>query len=98
VQLLASSREALGIAGETAYRVPSLPIPRSEFQNPATEALHTGGVTGAQLDLLMQYDAVRLFMERAVAARADFQLTNANAPAIAQICFQLDGIPLALEL
>jgi len=98
VQLLASSREALGIAGETAYRVPSLPIPGSEFRIPISEAKDTGVIEGAQYSVLMQYDVVRLFIERAVAARADFQMTNANAPAVAQICYRLDGIPLAIEL
>ncbi len=47
---------------------------------------------------LGQYDAVRLFIERARRARPTFSVSEANAPAIAQICFRLDGIPLALEL
>ena len=95
LQLLASSREALGIAGETAFRVPSLacPDPHAEAAT-ATEP----GAAANQLASLLQYDAVRLFIDRATAARADFQVTNANAPAVAQICFRLDGIPLAIEL
>ena len=47
---------------------------------------------------LSQYDAVVLFVDRARRARPSFAVTEANAPAIAQICYRLDGIPLALEL
>jgi predicted ATPase/class 3 adenylate cyclase len=82
LQLLASSREALGIAGEATYHVPSLPIPNPN--DPLTE--------------LVKYDSVRLFVERAVAAKSSFAITNANAAAVAQICYRLDGIPLAIEL
>jgi predicted ATPase/DNA-binding SARP family transcriptional activator len=84
VRLLASSREALGIAGETAHRVPplSLPDPRQSHD----------------LAALAQNDSVRLFVERAAAAYPPFRLTAHNAPAIAQIVRRLDGIPLAIEL
>src|SRR5207237_7680043 len=50
------------------------------------------------LDTLIGYEAVRLFLERAEAVMLDFVLTGDNAPAVAQVCQQLDGIPLALEL
>src|SRR5204862_3931994 len=50
------------------------------------------------LERLRQYEAVRLFIERAQAAKADFAVTNASAPAVAEICYRLDGLPLALEL
>ena len=50
------------------------------------------------LDTLPQYEAVRLFVERAQTALPGFRLTNDNALAVAQVCHQLDGIPLALEL
>src|SRR5690606_8287096 len=50
------------------------------------------------LQRLTQYEAVKLFIERATAVRPDFQITNANAPALAEICSRLDGIPLAIEL
>jgi predicted ATPase/class 3 adenylate cyclase len=83
VNILASSREALGITGETAYRVPSLPLP---------------DVQAANLDALTQNDCVRLFVERATATHSPFRLTTKNAPAIAQIGRRLDGIPLAIEL
>ncbi len=81
--LLATSREALGIAGETPYLVPTLTTP-----DPAHATFET----------LPQYEAVRLFVERAQTTLAGFALTNDNAPAVAQVCQQLDGIPLAIEL
>ncbi len=70
LKILASSREALGIAGEVAYRIPSL---------------------GAS-------ESTQLFVDRARAAHPTFNLTAANASAVAQICSRLDGIPLAIEL
>jgi predicted ATPase/class 3 adenylate cyclase len=85
VKLLATSREALGIAGEAAYRVPSLSLPPVQL---ATSNFQT----------LTQYESVRLFIDRALAVQPDFSVTSANAPALAQICHRLDGIPLALEL
>ena len=84
VHLLASSREPLGVAGEQAYRVPSLSLPDPK--------------KGETAVALSQYEAVSLFIERARAVRADFAVTDANAPAVAQVCFRLDGIPLAIEL
>jgi predicted ATPase len=83
LHILATSREALGITGETVYLVPSLTTP-----DPLKSTL----------DILLQYEAVRLFVERSQATIHDFALTKANASAIAQICHHLDGIPLALEL
>ncbi len=85
LRVLASSREALGIAGETAFRVPSLSLPPPQSRI-------------ADLHSLNQYEAVRLFIDRASAVRPGFQMTEANAPAIAQICHRLDGVPLAIEL
>ncbi len=84
LKILATSREALNIAGETAFRVPSLALPDPQQLPP--------------LEILSQYDSIRLFIERAQAARSDFQLSDANARAISQICQRLDGIPLAIEL
>jgi predicted ATPase/class 3 adenylate cyclase len=85
VKILATSREAFGIGGETAYRVPSLSLPPKDAS--------LGDVAS-----LSQYEAVRLFIDRAMAVQPDFSVTNGNAPALAQICHRLDGIPLALEL
>ncbi|MGQ0603380.1 MAG: helix-turn-helix domain-containing protein, partial [Anaerolineales bacterium] len=84
LKLLATSREALNIAGETVLGVPSLSRPDAHLFTDAAGA--------------MQSEAVRLFVDRVMAAKPDFKLTNANAPAVAQICQRLDGIPLALEL
>ena len=84
VRVLATSREALGITGEVAWRVPSLPVPPPE--PPPT------------VDDLTRYDAVRLFVDRAGAALPSFALTAQNASAVAGVCHRLDGIPLALEL
>jgi len=83
VKILASSREALSVPGETAYRVPSLALPEPD-------------ATG--LEVVGRTDAAELFADRAQAANPRFALTAANAPAVAQICRRLDGIPLALEL
>jgi non-specific serine/threonine protein kinase len=83
VRVLATSREALSIAGEVIWPVPPLPLP-------ATDAVSPDEVGAA--------DAARLFVERARAVQPGFALTIANAPAAAQTCRQLDGIPLAIEL
>jgi predicted ATPase/class 3 adenylate cyclase len=84
LKILVTSREALGIGGETAYRVPSLPLPdpRQLYD----------------LNALAQNDCVHLFVDRAIAAYPSFRLKEKNAPAIADICRRLDGIPLAIEL
>jgi predicted ATPase/transcriptional regulator with XRE-family HTH domain len=84
LRVLATSREALGLTGEVAWRVPSLAVPDSHHQLTLAEL-------GAN-------PSVRLFVERAVAGEPCFTLTERNAPAVAQICRRLDGIPLALEL
>lgn len=84
VTVLATSRAPLRVGGETDWRVPSLSLP-SELELEAVDAV-------------AQSDAVRLFIERALKVRPNFAVTAANAPAIAQICFDLDGIPLAIEL
>jgi predicted ATPase/class 3 adenylate cyclase len=84
VKILASSREALSIGGEATYRVPSLAAPDPQHV--------------PSLEVLTQYDAVRLFIERAKAVMPSFEVNDVNAPAVAQLCYHLDGIPLALEL
>lgn len=92
VKILASSREALGIAGETTFRVPSLEIPTPKHVLSGTE--------GIQLSIadLAKYDSIRLFTDRAAMVQPSFAVTLHNASAITQICNRLDGIPLAIEL
>ncbi len=84
LKIIATSREALRCEGEVLHKVLSLAHPEPKDINTPLE--------------LSQYEAVRLFIERALAVNTDFRVTNENAPALAQICYQLDGIPLAIEL
>jgi predicted ATPase/class 3 adenylate cyclase len=89
LRILASSREPLGIAGETAWPLPPLSLPD-----------HWRDITSGPdaIERLTQFEAVRLFIERATLARPAFQLSNDNVHLVAQICWRLDGIPLAIEL
>jgi len=82
--LLASSRERLRIAGEQTYPVPALSVPDTD------DAAHEAS--------LMRFEAARLFVDRATAARPAFKVDARSAGAIVAICVRLDGIPLALEL
>ncbi|MFQ5809045.1 MAG: tetratricopeptide repeat protein [Armatimonadota bacterium] len=84
LRVLATSREALGIVGETPYHLRSLSLPPVDQE---------GGVAG-----VASSEAARLFVERAQDLRPDFGITEPNAAAVAQICRRLDGIPLAIEL
>ena len=84
LRVLVSSRTALRVSGEQEFPVPPLALPD-------LKALPS-------LAALSQFEAVRLFIERAVAVKPDFQATNENAPAIAGICERVDGLPLAIEL
>lgn len=84
VTALVTSRALLKVYGEREYPVPPLQLP--------------DGASSGQLATLSQYAAVALFIERAVAVRPTFAVTNENAPAVAEICIRLDGLPLAIEL
>ncbi len=84
VRILASSREGLNVTGEQTYRVPSLSLPDAKVASTPEN--------------LSQYEAVRLFIDRAMQVKPGFTVTNQNAPALASICHRVDGIPLALEL
>jgi predicted ATPase/class 3 adenylate cyclase len=84
LRILATSREVLGVTGETAWHVPSLSVPDPQRLPP--------------LDRFTEYEAVRLFIDRAMASAPQFALMSSNAPAVAQVCHRLDGIPLAIEL
>ena len=82
--ILATSREPLRTSGEVVWRLPSLSLPQPEVvTNP---------------NIIARYEAIRLFILRAAAAAPGFSLNTANAPIVRNICEQLDGIPLAIEL
>lgn len=94
VRVLATSREALGVPGETTWQVPPLSVPDPNRMGVGRH----GGMTEDLAAALGQFEAVRLFIDRAMLAQPHFAVTNENAPAVAQICHRLDGIPLAIEL
>ena len=100
VSILATSREALRIAGEVQYRVPSLsvPPPIDAAKRPSEDAVEGDDSARLVLSEVQGYEAVRLFCERARAVQTHFALQPQNAAAVAQICRRLDGIPLAIEL
>ena len=80
--IIATSREPLHVAGEQTYPLQALSLPEPS----------------ASAEAMGRSEAVQLFVERARRQLPDFELTNAGAPAVAQLCIHLDGIPLALEL
>jgi predicted ATPase/transcriptional regulator with XRE-family HTH domain len=82
--VLATSRAPLRLSGEHQLAVPPLSLPEPEPQPTVAGILH--------------FEAPALFVQRAVAAQADFAVTPENAPAVAEVCRRLDGLPLALEL
>jgi predicted ATPase/DNA-binding CsgD family transcriptional regulator/transcriptional regulator with XRE-family HTH domain len=84
LRILATTREAFAIVGETALLVPPLSLPGPEHSQSA--------------EALLGSEAVRLFVERACAVQPAFALTGENSTAVAEICLRLDGLPLALEL
>ena len=84
LKVIATSREPLHLHGEQEYSVPALVLP-DLGRRESTEALS-------------QYEAVELFIQRGRAVNPRFEVTNANAPAVAEVCVRLDGLPLAIEL
>jgi predicted ATPase/class 3 adenylate cyclase/Tfp pilus assembly protein PilF len=84
LKILATSREPLGVAGETVWCIPSLSIPSID--------------DNLSIENLLQHESVRLFIERAVAVKPQFIINHQNMLSVAQICARLDGIPLAIEL
>jgi predicted ATPase/DNA-binding CsgD family transcriptional regulator len=84
LRVLACSREPLGAEGEAIFQVPSLPVPTTA--QPSTP------------QAISEFPSVRLFVDRARLARPDYQVAEHNAAAIAEICQQVDGIPLAIEM
>jgi non-specific serine/threonine protein kinase len=101
---LVTSRALLHVAGEYVFAVPPLasPAPDASGARPPAPAGHDadadGGVEPFGPGPLLEYAAVRLFVERARAVQPGFELTEHNAPAVAAICARLDGLPLAIEL
>ncbi len=84
LHVLATSRVMLDIPGEHAWRVPALGLPDTSLS--------------LTVEALSQFDAVRLFCDRARRSRPNFELTTVNGPTVAEICHRLGGIPLAIEL
>ncbi|MFN8472223.1 MAG: tetratricopeptide repeat protein [Anaerolineae bacterium] len=84
VNVLVTSREVLGLPGEKEFEVPPLTTPDPTHLPP--------------FEQMLEFEAVRLFVERAQDVRPDFSLTPKNAATVAEICYRLDGLPLAIEL
>src|SRR5215213_3791689 len=84
LEVLATSRAPLRVRAEWEYPVAPLGLPPRQIPPPPEQ--------------LSEYEAVRLFVERARAVQPEFALDDANAPAVAEICHRLDGLPLAIEL
>src|SRR5947207_797623 len=84
LKILVTSRAALHVYGEHEFPVPALAVPDSRSMPP--------------VEVLSQYSAVALFVQRAVAAKPDFELNRENALAVTEICARLDGLPLSIEL
>ena len=85
IKWLVTSREALHLRGEHRFPVPPLTLPDATARRPSAVQL-------------LRSEAIRLFVERAQAIQPAFELTDDNAPAVAEICLRLDGLPLAIEL
>ena len=83
LKILATSREELNIAGEAVYTMPTFPLPEPGMNS---------------LEMLTEYESVKLFAERAELALTSFQLTQENIQSVVNICRRVDGIPLAIEL
>ena len=99
LKVIATSRAALHVSGEQEYPVPGLPTPPDPASLSGRERMQLpGGARGLDAAAVSQYAAVRLFIERAVAVRPAFTVTNDNAPAVAAIAARLHGMPLAIEL
>lgn len=84
LRILTTSRQALGLTGEHLYQVPTMSMPEPDQLPP--------------LEAMSQYEAVSLFVDRAVAVQPKFEVTEANLETLVRVCRRLDGLPLAIEL
>lgn len=91
LKALVTSRVLLGLDGEREFAVAPLPTPHSSRRT------GSAGTEGSP-ERVSAFESVRLFVDRAQAVKPDFQVTNSNAPAVAELCDRLEGIPLAIEL
>jgi len=83
IRIIVTTRQSLGLGGELELHVRAFPVPSNEVSS---------------VEALMQYDVVRLFVDRATMVNASFRLTPENARYVAEICRRLEGIPFAVEL
>ena len=90
LRILATSREALDVTGEVRWTVPPLSVPEPQGRASSEDS--------SPSEVLEGYESVRLFIERAGGRDPTFSLSLQNAPAVAEICTRLEGIPLAIEL
>ena len=99
LRIVVSSRTALRVSGEQEFPVPGLPAPLDPTRLSELDRLNLPRelrtVTAATLDT---FESAQLFVTRARAVRPGFELTDANAPAVARVCARLHGMPLAIEL
>ena len=99
LKAIVTTRIPLRVSGEQEYPVPGLPAPPDTTHLSEMERLNLPReLRELDLDTLTQFEAVRLFIARATAVRPSFEVTNANAPAVAGIAARLHGMPLAIEL
>ncbi|HTX60604.1 MAG TPA: diguanylate cyclase, partial [Verrucomicrobiae bacterium] len=84
LSILATSRAPLDLAGEAIYRLPSLALPQSGSVPPVREAAG--------------YDAIALFVDRAISSAPEFRLTDENVESVVEVCHRVDGIALAIEI
>jgi predicted ATPase/class 3 adenylate cyclase len=105
LKVLVTSRAVLHVRGEYEYPIPPLPAPRSgsrEFRHSGIQdrqdQSRAAAVDSERLNVVLQYPAVQLFVERAQAVKPGFAVSSENAGTLAEICCRLDGLPLALEL
>jgi predicted ATPase len=98
LNLLVTSRMPLHLRGEKEYPVAPLAVPPDTLSSPAPRSSRQQLTAAGTVERLTRYTAVALFVQRALEVRPDFEMTDANSPAVAEICARLDGLPLAIEL